>query len=346
MIDVPMKRLLETGVHFGHQPRRWNPKMEDYIFTERKGVHIIDLEQTIERIKQITEMVTQRVADGEEILFVGTKRQCADSLEEHAERCGMPYVNNRWLGGTLTNFKTIRKSVDKLKELERMEEENIMDRLSNKEARQLEREKNRLKRNLQGIREMENLPDLLYVTDIIQDENAVKEARKLDIPVIGILDTNVDPEMVDYGIPGNDDAIRALALYSKTIADAVIEGREIREKRLAEEQAAIQAEKIEEEDIPAEAEVLEEAEEPVAAEVETDGDSEVEEVEEVAEDVAADQTEEADSEEESTVVESSEDAEDSDTEQEIEQVAEEVESAGDEEEAEEVKSGAAEASEA
>lgn len=294
MIEVPMKRLLETGVHFGHQPRRWNPKMEDYIFTERKGVHIIDLEQTIETVKQVTEMITQRVADGEEILFVGTKRQCNDSLEEHAERCGMPYVNNRWLGGTLTNFKTIRKSVDKLKELERMEEENIMDRLSNKEARQLEREKNRLRRNLQGIREMESLPDLIYVTDIIQDENAVKEARKLDIPVVGILDTNVDPDMVDYGVPGNDDAIRALELYSKTMADAVIEGREIREKRLAEEQAAIQAEKIEEEDIPAEAEVLESAEEDgevaQAAETETaevvadaDAESEAEEPEPVAE---------------------------------------------------------------
>lgn len=267
MIEVPMKRLLETGVHFGHQPRRWNPKMEPYIFTERKGVHIIDLEQTIERIKQITEMITQRVADGETILFVGTKRQAQESLEEEAIRCGMPYVNNRWLGGTLTNFKTIRKSVDKLKELERMEEENIMDRLSNKEARRKEREKKRLLRNLEGIREMERLPDMIYVTDILRDDIAVSEANKLEIPIIGILDTNCDPDNVDYGIPGNDDAIRALALYSKTIADAVVEGKEIREQRMAEEQAALQAEKIEEEDIPAEAEVIERGEDEEELEV-------------------------------------------------------------------------------
>lgn len=262
MIEVPMKRLLETGVHFGHQPRRWNPKMDEYIFTTRKGVHIIDLQQTIENFKQVTEMVTQRVADGETILFVGTKRQCQESLEEHARRCHMPYVNNRWLGGTLTNFKTIRKSVDKLKELERMEEEDILDRLSNKEARAKERERNRLQRNLEGIRDMETLPDMLFITDIIQDDIAVKEANKLDIPVIGILDSNCDPDNVDHGIPGNDDAIRALALYSKTVADAVVEGNEIREKRIAEEQAALQAEKLEEEEIPAEAEVIQESEEP------------------------------------------------------------------------------------
>ncbi len=267
MIEVPMKRLLETGVHFGHQPRRWNPKMEPYIFTERKGVHIIDLEQTIERLKQITEMVTQRVADGETVLFVGTKRQAQESLEEEAQRCGMPYVNNRWLGGTLTNFKTIRKSVDKLKELERMEEENIMERLSNKEARRKEREKKRLLRNLEGIREMDRLPDMIYVTDILRDDIAVSEANKLDIPIIGILDTNCDPDEIDYGIPGNDDAIRALALYSKTIADAVDEGKEIREQRMAEEQAALQAEKIEEEEIPAEAEVIERGEDDEEIEV-------------------------------------------------------------------------------
>lgn len=275
MIEVPMKRLLETGVHFGHQPRRWNPKMDEYIFTTRKGVHIIDLQQTIEYFKQITEMVTQRVADGEQVLFVGTKRQCHDSLEEHARRCGMPFVNNRWLGGTLTNFKTIRKSVDKLKELERMEEEDILDRLSNKEARAKERERNRLERNLEGIREMETLPDMLFITDIIQDDIAVKEANKLDISVIGILDSNCDPDNVDYGIPGNDDAIRALGLYSKTIADAVLEGKKIREKRIAEEQAALQAEKLEEEEIPAEAEVIQESdEEPVEVTAERVDESE------------------------------------------------------------------------
>jgi small subunit ribosomal protein S2 len=260
VIEVPIKPLLETGVHFGHQPRRWNPKMESYIFTKRKGVHIIDLEQTMEAIKQVTEMVTQRVAEGDEILFVGTKRQAQDSIEEEAQRCGMPYVNHRWLGGTLTNFKTIRKSVDKLKELERMDEENIMERLSNKEARRKEREKNRLKRNLEGIRDMESLPDMIFITDMIHEDIAVSEAQKLDIPIIGILDTNCDPDNVDYGIPGNDDAIRALGLYAETMADAVLEGKELRQEKIAEEQAAMQAEELEESELETEAEVVESAE--------------------------------------------------------------------------------------
>ncbi len=257
MIEVPMKSLLETGVHFGHQPRRWNPKMEPYIFTERKGVHIIDLEQTIEAVRRVTEVVTQRVAEGDTVLFVGTKRQASDSLEEHARRCGMPFVNRRWLGGTLTNFKTIRKSVDKLKELEKMEEENIMDRLSNREARRKQRERERLERNLSGIRDMDKIPQVLFVLDVLREEIAVREARHLDIPVVGVLDTNCDPEMVDYAIPGNDDAIRALGLYSQIIADAVIEGREIREKRKAEEIAALQAEELDEETLSREAEVIE-----------------------------------------------------------------------------------------
>ncbi len=298
MIEVPMKRLLETGVHFGHQPSRWNPKMEPYIFTERKGVHIIDLQQTIEKIKSVTEMVTQRVADGDEILFVGTKRQTAESLEEHAERCGMPYVNRRWLGGTLTNFKTIRKSVDKLRELERMEEENILDRLSNKEARRKVREKRRLERNLSGIREMDSLPDMLWITDVMREEIAVSEAQKLDIPVVGIMDTNCDPDDVDYGIPGNDDAIRGLALYNEIIADAVIEGREIREKRLAEEQAALQAEEVEEQEIPSEAEIIEPGEEE---ELQTAEDA----IEDVPEETADEEAAEAEEAEEAEETESS-----------------------------------------
>ena len=298
MIEVPMKRLLETGVHFGHQPSRWNPKMEPYIFTERKGVHIIDLQQTIEKIKSVTEMVTQRVADGDEILFVGTKRQTAESLEEHAKRCGMPYVNRRWLGGTLTNFKTIRKSVDKLRELERMEEENILDRLSNKEARRKVREKRRLERNLSGIREMDSLPDMLWITDVMREEIAVSEAQKLDIPVVGIMDTNCDPDDVDYGIPGNDDAIRGLALYNEIIADAVIEGREIREKRLAEEQAALQAEEVEEQEIPSEAEIIEPGEEE---ELQTAEDA----IEDVPEETADEEAAEAEEAEEAEETESS-----------------------------------------
>jgi small subunit ribosomal protein S2 len=207
----------------------------------------------------------------------------------------MPYVNHRWLGGTLTNFKTIRKSVDKLKELERMDEENIMERLSNKEARRKEREKNRLKKNLEGIRDMESLPDLIFITDLIHEDIAVSEAEKLGIPIVGILDTNCDPEVVDYGIPGNDDAIRALALYSEIIADAVIDGKELRQEKLAEQQAAMQAEELDEDELEAEAEVVESADEAEetdeAAEESTDetaedeesGDEETEEEAEVVE---------------------------------------------------------------
>ncbi|MFB6344280.1 MAG: 30S ribosomal protein S2 [bacterium] len=306
MIEVPIKPLLETGVHFGHQPRRWNPKMEPYIFTKRKGVHIIDLEQTMEAIKQVTEMVTQRVADGDEILFVGTKRQAQDSIEEHAIRCGMPYVNHRWLGGTLTNFKTIRKSVDKLKELERMDEENIMERLSNKEARRKEREKNRLKRNLEGIRDMESLPDMLFITDLIHEDIAVSEAQKLDIPIIGILDTNCDPSDVDYGIPGNDDAIRALGLYAETMADAVLEGKELRQEKIAEEQAAVQAEELDEEELETEAEVVasaDEAEETDEPDETVEEDSGEEDTEDAAEDETDDTEEQSEEDEEAEVVE-------------------------------------------
>lgn len=320
MIEVPIKPLLETGVHFGHQPRRWNPKMEPYIFTKRKGVHIIDLEQTMEAIKQVTEMVTQRVAEGDEILFVGTKRQAQDSIEEEAQRAGMPYVKHRWLGGTLTNFKTIRKSVDKLKELERMDEENIMERLSNKEARRKEREKNRLKRNLEGIRDMESLPDMIFITDLIHEDIAVSEARKLDIPIIGILDTNCDPDVVDYGIPGNDDAIRALGLYAETMADAVLEGKELRQEKIAEEQAAMQAEELDESELEAEAEVVESAEEAESAEEESDADEGTEETDEDESDEeaeAADESDESDDADEADEEEASDESSEEDEEAEV-----------------------------
>lgn len=310
MIEVPIKPLLETGVHFGHQPRRWNPKMEPYIFTQRKGVHIIDLEQTMEAIKDVTKVVTQKIAEGDEMLFVGTKRQAQDSIEKHARRCGMPFVNHRWLGGTLTNFKTIRKSVDKLKELERMDEENVMERLSNKEARRKEREKNRLKRNLEGIRDMESLPDLLFITDLTHENIAVSEARKLDIPIAGILDTNCSPGNVDFGIPGNDDAIRALALYSEIMADAVIKGRELRQEKLAEQQAAMQAEELDEDELEAEAEVVESADETENTQTEdtsegdeTTEDETTEENEEASGDEDPDLNEESEEEDEAEVVE-------------------------------------------
>jgi small subunit ribosomal protein S2 len=315
VIEVPIKPLLETGVHFGHQPRRWNPEMESYIFTERKGVHIIDLEQTMEAIKEVTHVVTQRVAEGDTVLFVGTKRQAQDSIQEHAKRCGMPYVNHRWLGGTLTNFKTIRKSVDKLKELERMDEENIMERLSNKEARRKEREKNRLKRNLEGIRDMESLPDMLFITDLIHENIAVSEARKLDIPITGILDTNCSPDDVDHGIPGNDDAIRALTLYSEIIADAVIDGKELRQEKLAEQQAAMQAEEVDDEELETEAEVVETADgeeqidDSADEEVEADDSEEASNDEDESDDEETSEEETADDTDESDETEEEEEAE-------------------------------------
>jgi small subunit ribosomal protein S2 len=289
--------------------------MESYIFTERKGVHIIDLEQTMEAIKEVTHVVTQRVAEGDTVLFVGTKRQAQDSIQEHAKRCGMPYVNHRWLGGTLTNFKTIRKSVDKLKELERMDEENIMERLSNKEARRKEREKNRLKRNLEGIRDMESLPDMLFITDLIHENIAVSEARKLDIPITGILDTNCSPDDVDHGIPGNDDAIRALTLYSEIIADAVIDGKELRQEKLAEQQAAMQAEEVDDEELETEAEVVETADgeeqidDSADEEVEADDSEEASNDEDESDDEETSEEETADDTDESDETEEEEEAE-------------------------------------
>lgn len=228
MSVVSMKRLLESGVHFGHQTRRWDPKMKPYIFTERNGIYIIDLQKTLELIEVAYDFVVDVISEGHSILFVGTKKQAQDSIQEEAEKCGMPYVSYRWLGGTLTNFTTIRKRVKRLNEIDGMEANGQMKVLPKKEVLQLEKEKNKLLRNLSGIRDMEKLPGAVYVIDPRREKIAVAEARKLDIPIIGVVDTNCDPEKVDYVIPSNDDAIRAISLIDKVIANAVMEGLEKR----------------------------------------------------------------------------------------------------------------------
>ncbi|MGB9762042.1 MAG: 30S ribosomal protein S2 [Caldimicrobium sp.] len=234
MSHITMKQLLEAGVHFGHQTRRWNPKMKPFIFGERNGIHIIDLQQTLKYFEIAYEFVVNVTAEGGKVLFVGTKKQAQDAIKEEAERCGMPYVNFRWLGGTLTNFRTIRQSIEKLKKIESWFEDGTIDRFLKKERLKLERLKNKLERNLAGIKHMESLPQAVYIVDPVYEEIAVKEARKLGIPIVAIVDTNCDPDLIDYIIPGNDDAIRAVKLITSKIADACIEGQEIyKEKMMA-----------------------------------------------------------------------------------------------------------------
>ena len=233
---VTMKELLETGVHFGHRTRRWNPKMEDYIFTERNGIYIVDLQQTMSLAEEAYNFVRDLVSDDNNILFVGTKRQAQETIEEEAKRCGMPYVNERWLGGMLTNYQTIKKRIDRLEEIEQMEEDGVLEVLPNKEALELEREHEKLQRFLGGIRDMNGLPDAVFVVDPKKEEIAVAEANKLGIPVVGIIDTNCDPDVIDHMIPGNDDAIRAVKLLTGLIADAVLEGKQ--GEQMAEEQEA------------------------------------------------------------------------------------------------------------
>lgn len=223
---VSMKQLLEAGVHFGHQTRRWNPKMAQYIFTERNGIYIIDLQKTVKKMEEAYEFVKNASAEGKEILFVGTKKQAQDSVKEEATRSSMHYVNERWLGGMLTNFKTIRTRIDRLEELEKMQEDGTFDLLPKKEVIKLKHEMEKLERNLGGIKNMTRVPDILFVVDPRKEKNAVAEAKILGIPVVGIVDTNCDPDEIDYVIPGNDDAIRAVKLITSKIADAVIEGRQ------------------------------------------------------------------------------------------------------------------------
>ena len=222
---VTMKELLEAGVHFGHQKERWNPKMKRFIFTERNGIHIIDLQQTLKYFEQAYDYIADLVANGGTVLFVCTKKQGQDIVEEEAKRCGMFYVNKRWLGGTLTKFQTIRKSIFKLKMLKKMEEEGIFERLPKKEAMKLRRKKEKLEKYIGGIENMNRIPDALFIVDIVREENAVREARRAGVPIVALVDTNADPDLVDIPIPANDDAIRAIKLLTSRIADAVLEGK-------------------------------------------------------------------------------------------------------------------------
>lgn len=223
---VTMKQLLEAGVHFGHQTRRWNPKMKPYIFTERNNIYIIDLQKTVGLVEKAYYFVRDLAKDGGTVLFVGTKKQAQEAIEQEANRCGMYYVNQRWLGGMLTNFITIRQSIDKLEHIEKLEENGILNRLPKKEIMQILKTKTRLEKYLTGIRKMTRVPDCVFVVDPRRERNAVLEARRIGIPIVGIVDTNCDPDEVDFVIPGNDDAIRAIRLFSSIIADAVIEGKQ------------------------------------------------------------------------------------------------------------------------
>ena len=224
-----MKELLEAGVHFGHQTRRWNPKMKPYIFGQRNGIYVIDLSTTARLFRKAEEFVSRLATDGRSILFVATKRQAQELIREEALRCGMYFVNHRWLGGLLTNFMTIQRSIGRLRELEAMAEDGRYDSLSKKEIARIEKEKRKLHRNLDGIRQMKRLPDAVFIVDTRKEQIAVDEARTLKIPVIGIVDTNCNPDDVDYIIPGNDDALRSIRLFVTRIADAVIAGRGLRE---------------------------------------------------------------------------------------------------------------------
>ncbi len=223
---IQMKQLLEAGVHFGHQTRRWNPKMAEYIFTERNGIYIIDLQKTAKKIEEAYFFVRDIVADGGTILFVGTKKQAQDAIREEAERTGMYFVNARWLGGMLTNFKTIKRRIDRLYQLKKMNEDGTMELLPKKEVLKLNLEEERLEKYLGGIKEMKEIPSAMFVVDPRKEKNAIAEAHKLGIPVIAIVDTNCDPEEADYPIPGNDDAIRAVKLIVSTIGNAIIEGKQ------------------------------------------------------------------------------------------------------------------------
>lgn len=226
MAVISMKQLLEAGVHFGHQTRRWNPKMKKYIFTERNGIYIIDLQKTVKKVEEAYNFVRDLVASGEKVLFVGTKKQAQDSVKEEAERAGMYYINQRWLGGTLTNFQTIKRRLDRLHQLEKMETDGTFDVLPKKEVILLRKEKERLEKFLGGIRDMKQLPGALFVIDPRKERIAVAEARKLNIPIVAIVDTNCDPDEIDYVIPGNDDAIRAVKLLTSKMAEAALEGQQ------------------------------------------------------------------------------------------------------------------------
>jgi small subunit ribosomal protein S2 len=260
LATITMKELLEAGVHFGHQTKRWNPKMKEYIFGERNGIYIIDLQKTLKLFKDASKFVTELCSSGKTVLFVGTKRQAQDAVSEEATRAGMPYINQRWLGGLLTNWVTVQKSVKRLQELDEMAVDGRYDLLTKKEVIKLERERKHLQANLAGIKSMKRLPDALFIVDSNNEAIAVKEARKLGIPVVAVVDTNCDPTVVDYVIPGNDDALRAIRLFTSKIADSAAEG-----VNLLSDKA------LQQEEVPAEEAVAVASEAPVEAAEASDG---------------------------------------------------------------------------
>lgn len=272
---VTMKELLEAGVHFGHQVKRWNPKMKSYIFGQRNGIHIIDLQKTLKMINVAYEFVKEVASNKGAVLFVGTKKQAKDGIYDEAVRCGAFYVNQRWLGGMLTNFETIKKSIDKFKEIERKREDGTYALLTKKEVARLEKERMRLEKNLGGIKEMSNLPSVVFIIDPRKEKIAVAEARKLDIPIVAVVDSNCDPDEINFPIPGNDDAIRAIKLITATMANAIIDGKEILKKNEELEQQEPQAQEPETEQ-PGE-EVIEETVEEEITLTEEDESENIEE---------------------------------------------------------------------
>jgi small subunit ribosomal protein S2 len=294
--NIQMKELLEAGVHFGHQTRRWNPKMKPFIFGKRNGIHIVDLQKTLHHFEDAAEFIRDLAANGRNVLFVGTKRQAQDAIREEAERCGMFYMNHRWLGGTMTNFRTIRKSIQRFKEIEEILG-NEESHLTKKEIIRLERQRRKMDRAFAGIKDMEDLPDALFVVDTVHEHIAIKEANRLNIPVVAVVDTNSDPEEVDFPIPGNDDAIRAIRLFTSRIADNILEGLNLADERFVgddDDAVATSETQVEEEGAATEAPVSEEAAadtpvaeeeapaEPAAAEPEEDAAVEEPEPAEVA----------------------------------------------------------------
>ncbi len=358
MAVVSMKALLETGVHFGHRTRKWNPKMKSYIFTERNGIHIIDLQQTLEALEEAYVVIRDIVADGGGILFVGTKRQAQETIELEAVRCGMPYVNLRWLGGTLTNWMTIRSRIDELEGLERRRDAGELELLTKKEALTITRRINKLEARLGGIREMRTLPKGLFAVDVRQENTAIHEANLINIPVIAMVDTNCDPSVIDYVIPSNDDAIRAIKLLTSKVADAVLEGKAMR-KDDEEEQVAdagkalpVEGHEMTDEELLGEATLAkiqsgafgekgmgeaEPEEKEISDEADATEEPETTEADDAAEEVETDEISAADEEPEATeepeTVEEPEVTEESETADEPEAV--EAENAGDEEKAEE-----------
>ena len=259
MSVVSMREMLEAGVHFGHQTHRWNPKMKRYIFTDRNGIHIVDLSQTVKLFRRAYDMVRDTAAQGGRVLLVGTKRQSSDIIEEEAKRCGEFYIRHRWLGGTLTNFQTIKRSIERLREMERMVEDGTAELLTKKERLKISREMGKLERSLGGIKDMKGLPKVVFIVDPAREDIAVRESSRLHIPIVAVTDTNCDPDLIDYPIPGNDDALRAIKLFTAKIADAVLEGKAQRQGEVEKEEMPAVAE----EEVAPQAEVAVTEEAPV-----------------------------------------------------------------------------------